>query len=116
LLVHRLDDRDSHFLVVGPVVLDYLSELLGFIRSLGQEKIIARVARLIHQGHNTLVGDVNDRVLLPGNVGNLDVMRRWRHLLILLASEDINSNEVALCVAVLARLGGRDVHHLARPA
>ncbi len=43
---------------------------------------------------------------------HVEVVRRRRHLLILLAGEDINPHEVALSVTVLARLGGSNVHHL----
>ncbi len=43
-------------------------------------------------------------------------MGGWRQIFKLLASEDVKSGKMDLCVAVLSRLRSRHVHNLARPA
>ena len=48
----------------------------------------------------------------PGVCPYLGVVRRGLHILHLVAGEDVNGDELALGVAVLARLGRRHVHHL----
>lgn len=55
-------------------------------------------------------------VLRTLDVGHRQVVRRGDQVLHLLAREDVDGNEVALCVTVLASLRGADVNHLARTA
>jgi len=52
-------------------------------------------------------------VFLAGNVGDIHVVGRGAKFLELLASEDVNSNKMDLCMAMLASLGSRHVHDLA---
>lgn len=58
--------------------------------------------------------DVDERVVLARHVGHVGRVRRGDNVLVLLAGEDVNGREVALGVAVLARLGGGHGAHLAR--
>lgn len=53
-------------------------------------------------------------VLLAGDVGNVHVVGGGRQLLKLLASEDVDGDQVDLGVTVLAGLGGGHVDDLAR--
>lgn len=52
-------------------------------------------------------------VLTADDVGNLHVVGRWGEIFQLLASEDVESDQVDLCVTVLASLGGGHVNDLA---
>ena len=52
-------------------------------------------------------------VFLAGDIGNVHVVGRWAKFFELLASEDINSDEMDLCVTVFASLGGGHVYDLA---
>lgn len=52
-------------------------------------------------------------VLLSGDVWHIHVVGRWGQVLQLLASEDINGDQVDLGVTVLAGLRGRHVDNLA---
>lgn len=55
-------------------------------------------------------------VFLAADVGNVHVVGGWAEILELLASKDVNGNEMDLGVTVLARLGGGHVDDLARAA
>merc|ERR1719213_580056 len=55
-------------------------------------------------------------VLLAGNIGDLRVVRGGLHVLLLRTGEDVDRHKLALGVAVLAGLRGRDVDHLAGAA
>lgn len=55
-------------------------------------------------------------VLLANDIGNLHVMGGGRQILQLLASEDVEADQVNLSVTVLARLRSRHLHDLARAA
>ena len=52
-------------------------------------------------------------VLATRDVGNVHVVGRRRQIFVLLASEDVNGNQVDLGVTVLASLGGRHIDNLA---
>jgi len=52
-------------------------------------------------------------VFTTDDVGNLHVVGRWGEIFQLLASEDVESDQVDLCVTVLASLGGGHVDDLA---
>jgi hypothetical protein len=53
-------------------------------------------------------------VFLATDVWNIHVVGGWAEFFELLASKDVNGNEMDLCVAVLASLGGGHVDDLAR--
>ena len=61
-------------------------------------------------------GESYKLVLLAGDVGNVHVVGGGRQLLKLLASEDVDGDQVDLGVTMLAGLGGRHVDDLARAA
>jgi hypothetical protein len=52
-------------------------------------------------------------VFLATNVGDIHVVGGWAKFFKLLASEDVDGDEMDLCVAVLAGLGGGHVDDLA---
>ena len=55
-------------------------------------------------------------IFVTGDVGNVHVVGRRAKIFVLLASEDVQSNQMDLGVAVLAGLGGRHVDDLAGAA
>ena len=55
----------------------------------------------------------HELVFLAGNVGNLHVVSGGGKIFELLVGEDIDGNQMDLCVAVLASLGGGHFHNLA---
>jgi hypothetical protein len=55
-------------------------------------------------------------VLTARDVGNVHVVSRRRQILVLLAVEDVGSNEMDLGMTVLSSLGGRHVDNLAGAA
>lgn len=55
-------------------------------------------------------------VLAAGDVGDIHVVGRGGEILVLLAGEDVEGNEMDLGVTVLARLGGGHVDDLAGTA
>lgn len=101
----------------------------------GKLDIIFGVTIVLHQGKEVIIGDVqlpkslvpacagskrkwatHKLVLLAGDVGDVHVVGGGGQILQLLASEDINGDDVDLGVTVLASLGGRHVDDLARAA
>eukprot|EP01136_Pigoraptor_vietnamica_P008407 Opistho-1_new@43694 len=107
LLVHGRDDRDEEVLARGKLLLDFLANV-----PLGQAEVVLRLAGLRHQVHEALV-NVDKLVVLARHVGDIHVVRRGRHLLVLLAVENVDADEVDLGVAVLARLGRAHLDNLA---
>ena len=59
-------------------------------------------------------GFTHQLVLATRDVGDVHVVSRGRKILVLLASEDVGSNEMDLGVTVLSGLGGGHVDDLAR--
>merc|ERR1719456_1815853 len=49
----------------------------------------------------------------PPDEGNLNVVSGWTKIFILLRGEYVQGDDVALCVSMLACLGGRNFRHLA---
>lgn len=106
--------------------------------------VVLGVTVILHQGKEVIVGDVKLRgtkqvslcvqegeggsgvgrwgrathklVLLAADVGDIHVVGGGRQILELLASEDIDGDDVDLGVTVLAGLGGRHVDNLAGAA
>ena len=79
-------------------------------------EVLAAVAAVVHERHEVLVVDVEERVLDPGHVRHVRGVRRRNDVLELLARENVDRREVALRVAVFAGLRRRDVDDLARAA
>mmetsp|Transcript_26600 Transcript_26600/g.79044 ORF Transcript_26600/g.79044 Transcript_26600/m.79044 type:complete len:201 (+) Transcript_26600:2468-3070(+) len=116
LKVHGLGHGDEDLLALVEVDLQLSSELVGVVGAGGQGQVVTGVAIFQHQGHEALIVDVNQGVLSPEHVGDIAVVGGRGQVLVLLAREDVNADEVALGVAVLAGLGGGHIRDLARLA
>ena len=110
LLVHGSHDRHQQLLACVEVILDLLRKTVVVLR---QREVLTRVSIFRHEADKSLVVDVDERVFGTRHVGHVHVVRRAAELLHLLAGEDVEGNEVALRVSVLARLRRRDVDNLA---
>ena len=105
----RLDsDRDGAFTTIPGI-----ADLFGHAFRPGRKvQISLLVTCFVHEGKFFSV-DVNDFPITlvddgdGGSVGGRD------HIFVLLSSEDIGGGKVALCVAVLSRLGDGNVKDLA---
>lgn len=112
--------------------LDLLTEI-----AIGDLDIVLGVTVILHQRQEVVVGDIqlepdqshvtqtrgalgwnktHELVLLTGDVGDVHVVGGGRQILELLASEDIEGDQVDLGVTVLASLGGGHLDDLARTA
>jgi len=110
LLTHGGKDDD-----VGVLLFD-LEEFVDLLAKLtiGHANIVLGFSVFAHEGKEAIIRDVQKLVFLARNIGNVHVMGRRAEILELLASEDVNSDEMDFGVAVLARLGGGHVDDLAR--
>lgn len=61
-------------------------------------------------------GDAYQLVLTARDIGDVHVVGGGREIFVLLAGEDVGSDQMDLGVTVLASLGGRHVDNLARAA
>ncbi len=109
-MAHGGEDGDILGLATVEGGLDLTSEV---IRVVGELDVVTAGARIVHEGAEALRGDVNELVLLAGNSGDVGSVGRGDDIFVLLAGEDVNGDEVALGVAVLAGLGGRHGGNLA---
>jgi hypothetical protein len=91
--------------------LDFTGKGIRVIREL---HVLAHVAFLIHEGGVAIGRDIHQGILLAHDVGDVGSVSGGDDIFVLLASENINSGEVALGVAVLASLGSGHSRHLAR--
>ena len=112
--------------------LDLVTEI-----AIGDLDIVLGVTVILHQRQEVVVGDIqlepdqshvtqtrgalgwnktHELVLLTGDVGDVHVVGGGRQILELLASEDIEGDQVDLGVTVLASLGGGHLDDLARTA
>lgn len=115
IVAHSGENSHREGLVGGLAILEGLSDLASeVVRILRELNILAGVAILVHQGHESIASDIQQRVLLADDERHLGVVGGGDDILILLSSEDIDGSEVALGVAVLASLGGGNSRHLAR--
>jgi hypothetical protein len=112
LLTHGGKDND-----VGVLLLN-LEELVDLLANLaiGHADIILGVTIIVHEGEETVVGDVEQLELTTRDVGDVHVVGRGGEILVLLGSEDVDGDKVDLGVTVLASLGGRHVDNLAGAA
>jgi hypothetical protein len=53
-------------------------------------------------------------IFLTDDIGDVHVVSRWAKFFEFLAGEDVDSNQMDLCVTVLSSLGGGHVDNLAR--
>lgn len=110
LLTHGRDDSDKEILTSIKVSLDLLANL-----RVGQLNIILGLTIISDQGQETII-NVDELVLLTDDIGDLHVVGRGRDVFVLLAGEDVDTNEIDLGRAVLAGLGGAHVDDLAGTA
>jgi len=97
-------------------VLAFLDEeLLDLVASLAIRDldVVLSGAVVGHEGEEIVVSHIKELVFLATNVGNIHVMGGWAKFFELLASEDVNGNEMDFGVTVLAGLGGGHVYDLA---
>jgi len=104
-----LKDGDHELLVGAETILDRLPD--GIV--LGEHQVGLLVTAVVHQAKVAVVADVEQGVVLAQDVGHVIVVRGRDQLLKLLAGEDIDGDEMALGVTVLASLGGGHVRDLA---
>jgi hypothetical protein len=90
---------------------NFTSKAIGPLRELD---VLTGGTFSVHEGDESIGGDVKQRVFLAGNERNISVVGGRDDIFVLLAVEDIDGGEVALGVTVLASLGGGDMGHLAR--
>eukprot|EP01137_Pigoraptor_chileana_P000545 Opistho-2@36914 len=107
LLAHGRKDRHQEVLARLKLLLDLIANL-----ALGKAEVALGLTGVVHQVQEARV-DVDQLVILAADVGDVHVVSRRGQILVLLASEDVNGNQVDLGVAVLAGLRGA---HLNNPA
>jgi hypothetical protein len=111
LLTHGSENDDIGVL---PLLGEELFDLVTNV-TFGELDVVLGLARIIHEVEETVV-NVKQLVLFARDVGNVHVVSRRRQILVLLAVEDVGSNEMDLGVTVLSSLGGRHVDNLAGAA
>lgn len=109
LLAHGSEDGD---VAVLALLIEHLLDSLTNL-TLGELDVVLGVTGLVHEGEETVVGDIEELVFTTGDVGNVHVVGGGRKIFQLLAGEDIEGNDVNLGVTVLASLGGRHINDLA---
>jgi len=120
-----VENRLTSILLIGAEKL--LNLVTNFtIRNLD---IILGLAVIGHKGEESIVGDIElsnlgwnhtksifhtyKLIFLTGDIGDVHIVGRWAKIFELLASEDIDGNEMNLGVTMLARLRGAHFDNLA---
>jgi len=75
--------------------------------------IILSLTIVSHQGKEAIVGNVEQLVFLANDIGNVHIVGGGAEFFEFLAGEDIDSNQMNLCVTVLSSLGSRHIDDLA---
>jgi len=109
LLAHGSEDDNVGILLLGSEEL--INLLANF--SIGNLHIILGLTIVSHQGKETIIRDIEKLVFLAGNVGNIHVVGGWAKFFELLASENIDGDEMNFSVTVLASLGSGHIDDLA---
>jgi len=112
LLAHSGENNDIGILL-------FFGEELGNLLanfSIRNLDIVLSLAIISHQRKEAIVRDIKKLVFLAGDVGNIHIVGGRAKFFKLLASKDINGNEMDLGVSVLASLRSRHVDNLARAA
>jgi len=112
LLTHRGENDDVGVLLLG---LEKAGDLLANL-TIRDLDVILGIAIIVHEGKETIVGDVKKLKLATVDVGDVHVVGRRAEFFQFLASEDIKGNEMDFGVTVLSGLGGRHVNDLAGTA
>jgi len=103
------DCNDDSDVFLAELVADLLAEL-----AIGNLQIVARVTLVVHERREAIVADVDELEVATRHVRHVNVVRRRAQIFILLAREDVETDEMHLRMTVLARLGRRHFDHLAR--
>jgi len=104
--------HDGHEdILIGLLIGHELLHHLGLVG--GQLQILLGLAVLEQEGHESVVRDVEQLVLILLHEGDLHVVGRGAGVLVFLAGEDIDPDDGRLGVAVLAGLRGGHFHHSA---
>jgi hypothetical protein len=74
------------------------------IREVRELDILTAITIIVHQRKVSLRGNVNQRIFLSNHGRNVSSVGRRNNILVLFASEDINSGKIALGVPVLSGL------------
>lgn len=106
LLTHSRDDGDGQVLTVVELGLDLVTQV-----TIWDLDIVLGVTVVGHQGQETVI-DVQQLELGSLDVWNLHVVGRWRQVLQLLTSENVNGDQVNLGVTVLTGLRSGHVDNL----
>jgi len=109
LLTHGGQNNDIGILLLG---LEELFDLLANL-TLRDFDIILGGTVVRHEGQEAVISNIEELVFLAGNVGNLHVVGGWGKIFELLVGEDIDGDQMNLCVTVLASLGGGHFDDLA---
>jgi len=100
LLTHSsLNSNESVLALVGEELGNLLANL-----AIGKLDILLGVTIRSHQLEEAIIGDIEEGVLIALDNGNIHVVGGGGEILQLLASEDIDRDQVNLGVAVLAGL------------
>lgn len=137
VFVSRADEYVRVLIKPTGVLALLLEELLDLVANLTvwDLDIVLGVTTVGHEGQEAIIGDVElyshsqpsdsvqdtityqalayQLVLFAGDVWDVHVVGRWRQIFHLLASEDVDGDQVDLGVAVLASLGGGHFDDLA---
>jgi hypothetical protein len=110
LLTHGSKDDNVGILLIGD---EKLGDLVGNL-TLGHLNVVLGVAIVAHERQETVIRDIEKLILAAGDVGDIHIVGGGAEILVLLAGEDIDGDEMDLGVTVLASLRGRHVDDLAR--
>jgi len=114
LALGRLEDGDDALAIFLHVLGDQPADGIEVPALRGQLDVLAGCTLLVHEGQVFFIVDVHARVFGADDVGDGDVVGGGLDHLVLGTVEDIDGHELALGVAVLARLGGTHGNDLAR--
>jgi len=112
LFAHSGDDGDHQSFIERKFCLDLFAYITVFGRS---PHIILSIAVPIHQIQEAII-DGYKFVFSTLDVGHIHVVGGGTDVFEFLSSEDVDRNQVHLCMPVLASFGGGHINDLARPA
>jgi len=109
---HRGKDNDVGILLLG---FEKLFDLIADLTIRDFDVIFGR-AIISHQREKSIFGDIEELILLTNDIGHVHVVGGWAEIFELLASENIDSDQVNFGVTVFAGFGGAHLNDLARTA
>ena len=83
--------------------LDLPSKVIGVV---GELYIFTSLTIFVHHSQKSIIRDINKRILHALHDGDLSSVGGGDDIFVLLSSENVDRNEIALSVAVLSSLGG----------